>query len=156
MRYPKEAIENYRKDAGDLENEVIDEYRSGTMSRTELFKRGSVVGISLPMLGLLSGTPVAAAAPFLGGRASSGTLRIGHISVDGSLEPPLLQSLGALGVSMLAREQLVYADKNAVLRPMLATSWKSSNNAKTWTFQLRKGVKFHEGQPFSADDVLVK
>ena len=51
MRYPKEAIENYRKDAGDLENEVIDEYRSGTMSRTELFKRGSVVGISLPMLG---------------------------------------------------------------------------------------------------------
>jgi peptide/nickel transport system substrate-binding protein len=154
MRYPKEAIENYRKDAGDLENEVIDEYRSGTMSRTELFKRGSVVGISLPMLGLLSGTPVAAAAPFLGGRASSGTLRIGHISVDGSLEPPLLQSLGALGVSMLAGEQLVYADKNAVLRPMLATSWKSSNNAKTWTFQLRKGVKFHEGQPFSADDVV--
>ena len=81
-------------------------------------------------------------------------MRIGHISVDGSLEPPLLQSLGALGVSMLAGEQLVYADKNAVLRPMLATSWKSSNNAKTWTFQLRKGVKFHEGQPFSADDVV--
>ena len=154
MRYPKEAIENYRKTAGDLENELIDEYRAGAMTRTELVRRGSVLGMSIPLLAMLSGAPAAAAAPFAAGRASSGTMRIGHISVDGSLEPPLLQSLGALGVSMLAGEQLVYADKNAVLRPMLATSWKSSNNAKTWTFQLRKGVKFHEGQPFSADDVV--
>ncbi len=154
MRYPKEAIENYRTTAGDLENELIDEYRAGSLTRTELVRRGSVLGMSIPFLAMLAGAPAAAAAPFAAGRASSGTLRIGHISVDGSLEPPLLQSLGALGVSMLAGEQLLYADKNAVLRPLLATSWKSSNNAKTWTFQLRKGVKFHEGQPFSADDVV--
>ena len=154
MRYPKEAIENYRKTAGDLENELIDEYRAGTLTRTELVRRGSVLGMSIPFLAMLAGAPAAAASPFAPGRASSGTLRVGHISVDGSLEPPLLQSLGALGVSHLAGEQLVVADKNAVLRPRLATSWKSSNNAKTWTFQLRKGVKFHEGQPFTADDVV--
>ena len=154
MRYPKEAIENYRKTAGDLENELIDEYRAGTLTRTELVRRGSVLGMSIPFLAMLAGAPAAAASPFAPGRASSGTLRVGHISVDGSLEPPLLQSLGALGVSHLAGEQLVVADKNAVLRPRLATAWKSSNNAKTWTFQLRKGVKFHEGQPFTADDVV--
>src|SRR5262249_32925528 len=142
------------KTAGDLENELIDEYKAGGMSRGDLFRRGSVVGLSLPFLGVLSGAPVAAAAPFAAGRASSGTLRIGPITGGGSLETPPLQSLGALGVSMLAGEQLVYADKNAVLRPMLATSWKATNEAKTWTFQLRKGVKFHEGQPFTADDVV--
>ncbi|HEY7732005.1 MAG TPA: ABC transporter substrate-binding protein [Gaiellaceae bacterium] len=154
MRYPKEEIEKYRKTAGELENELIDEYRSGTVTRRELVQRGSVLGMSIPFLGLLAGVPVAAAAPRAAARKTAGTVRIGHIGVDGSLEPPLLQSLGALGVSHLAGEQLLYADKNNVLKPLLATSWKASNNAKTWTFKLRQGVKFHEGQSFTADDVV--
>jgi peptide/nickel transport system substrate-binding protein len=154
MRYPNEEIENYRRSAGELENELIDEYRAGTMTRGDLIRRGSVLGISLPFLGLLSGVPMAAAAPVAPSRASAGTIRIGHISVDGSLEPPLLQSLGALGVSHLAGEQLVYADKNAVLRPLLATSWNPSRNARTWTFKLRRNVRFHDGQRMTADDVV--
>jgi peptide/nickel transport system substrate-binding protein len=153
-RYPKEEIEAYRADAGDLENELIDEWNSGTISRGDLLRRGSVLGISMPLLGLLSGVPLAAAAPMAPARPSAGTLRIGHISVDGSLEPPLLQSLGALGVSMLAGEQLIYADKNAVVRPLLATSWKATNNAKTWTFKLRRNVRFHDGARMTADDVV--
>jgi peptide/nickel transport system substrate-binding protein len=42
---------------------------------------------------------------------------------------------------------------NSVTRqvmPMLATSWSSSNGGKTWTFNLRHGVKFHTGQPVNA------
>ena len=154
MRYPREEIENYRQNAGDFENELIDEFRSGALTRRELLQRGSVLGMSIPLLGLLAGVPVAAAAPKAPARASAGRLRIGQITVDGSLEPPLLQSLGALGVSMLAGEQLLYADKNAVLRPLLATSWKATRNARTWTFKLRRNVKFHDGSPFSADDVV--
>ena len=155
MRYPKERIEDYRQTAGELENELIDEWNSGTISRGDLMRRGSVLGMSLPFLGLLSGVPVAAAAPVAPDSSSqSGTLRIGTISVDGSLEPPLLQSLGALGVSHLAGEQLVIADKNAVLRPQLATSWKATREARTWTFNLRRNVRFHNGQRMTADDVV--
>ena len=154
MRYPKEEIENYRRSAGELENELIDEYRAGTMTRGDLLRRGSVLGMSLPFLGLLSGVPLAAAAPVAQSRASAGTIRIGHITVDGSLEPPLLQSLGALGVSHLAGEQLIYADRNAVVRPLLATSWKATNEAQTWTFNLRRNVRFHDGQQLTADDVV--
>ena len=40
MRYPNEEIENYRRTAGELENELIDEYKDGSMDRRELLRRG--------------------------------------------------------------------------------------------------------------------
>jgi len=153
MRYPREELDAYRKSAGELENELIDEYKDGHLTRQELLRRGSVLGISVPLLSLVAGVPLAAAAPQTTGRRG-GTLRIGSPATDGSLEPPLLQSLGALAVSHMAGEQLVFADKNSRLVPRIATSWKSSNRAKTWTFQIRKNVKFHDGTPLTAADVV--
>jgi peptide/nickel transport system substrate-binding protein len=153
-RYPDEFIDDYRRGAGELENELIDEYREGTVSRRELLQRGSVLGMSIPLLGLLAGVPAAVAAPALTRRGAAGTLRVGGVIPDGSLEPPLLQSLGALSISHIAGEQLVFADKNSVLRPRLATSWKPSRGARSWTFNIRRNVKFHDGTPLTADDVV--
>jgi peptide/nickel transport system substrate-binding protein len=39
------------------------------------------------------------------------------------------------------------------VQPRLAVSWKASANGKKWTFHLRKGVKFHNGKPFTSKDV---
>jgi peptide/nickel transport system substrate-binding protein len=41
-----------------------------------------------------------------------------------------------------------------VLRPALATSWKPNHDASVWTFTLRQGVRFHNGAPLTADDVV--
>ncbi len=155
MRYPNEEIENFRKNTGEIENTLIDEYRDGTLTRRELFQRGSMLGLSLPFLGLLAGGAEAAfAAPARTGRRLAGTLRIGGVIPDGSLEPPLLQSLGALAISHIPGEQLVFADKKSVLHPQIATSWKPSKGAKSWTFAIRQGVKFHDGTPMTVDDVV--
>jgi peptide/nickel transport system substrate-binding protein len=155
MRYPDEHIENYRRNAGELENELIDEFKAGHVTRKELLQRGSVLGMSIPFLTLLGvGAEAAFAAPQKASRGLAGTLRVGVAAPNGSLEPPLLQSLESLSVSHIAGEQLVFADKNSVLRPRLATSWKASRGARSWTFNIRRNVKFHDGTPLTADDVV--
>ncbi len=50
-------------------------------------------------------------------------------------------------------EPLIAVDANGRLTPALATSWKALNDT-TWEFKLRKNVKFHDGTPFTAEDVL--
>ncbi|MEX3313599.1 glutathione ABC transporter substrate-binding protein [Sulfitobacter sp. PS-8MA] len=47
-------------------------------------------------------------------------------------------------------ERLITFDKNMKLVPQLATEWEGSADAKTFTFKLREGVKFHDGTPFNA------
>lgn len=51
-------------------------------------------------------------------------------------------------------ETLVDAAQNADLQPMLAQSWSSNEKGDIWTFVLRDGVKFHDGSPLTADDVV--
>src|SRR6185312_4798028 len=50
-------------------------------------------------------------------------------------------------------EPLVGRDKHLKAAPMLATSW-SQTAPDTWRFHLRHGVTFHDGTPFTADDVV--
>ena len=50
-------------------------------------------------------------------------------------------------------EPLINRDPDGKLVPALAVSWKALDDL-TWEIKLRKGVKFHDGSPFSADDVV--
>lgn len=51
-------------------------------------------------------------------------------------------------------DTLVETDNNLQPKPGLAESWEVSEDARTWTFHLRKGVTFHNGNPFTVDDVI--
>lgn len=55
--------------------------------------------------------------------------------------------------SELIQDPLVSRDRDMKIVPRLATSW-TIVNPTTWRFTLRKGVKFHDGSPFTADDVV--
>ena len=51
-------------------------------------------------------------------------------------------------------DTLVEPDANLEMQPALAESWTVSPDQLTWTFRLRTGVTFHDGSPFTADDVV--
>ncbi len=51
-------------------------------------------------------------------------------------------------------EPLIYLASDYTLKPGLAERWQLLDDGKTWRFFLRRGVKFHDGTPFSADDVV--
>jgi peptide/nickel transport system substrate-binding protein len=53
----------------------------------------------------------------------------------------------------LNQEHLVYVTMKGDVQPMLAESWKYSSDQTSITFNLRKGVKFHDGTPFNAEAV---
>src|ERR1700722_9487797 len=50
--------------------------------------------------------------------------------------------------------RLTAQDPQLQVQPDLATSWEATEDLKTWTFHLRPGVKFHNGKPFDASDVV--
>ncbi|MCF6389565.1 ABC transporter substrate-binding protein [Mycobacterium sp. MBM] len=51
-------------------------------------------------------------------------------------------------------DTLVEPDADLTMRPALAESWQTSPDQLVWTFRLRPGVTFHDGSPFTADDVI--
>ena len=62
--------------------------------------------------------------------------------------------LESVKVSIQVMETLTTFGLNDLeVKPLLATSWKLEDDGLTWTFKLRKGVKFHDGTPFTAQAV---
>jgi peptide/nickel transport system substrate-binding protein len=51
-------------------------------------------------------------------------------------------------------EYLTYTDKDNITYPYLLENWQASKDLKTWTLNLRKGIKFNNGDEFNADDVV--
>ncbi|TNF53329.1 MAG: ABC transporter substrate-binding protein [Burkholderiales bacterium] len=85
--------------------------------------------------------------------ASAQTVRIGNQGDALSMDPHSLNESLQLSVTGNVYEPLVDRGADLQLVPGLATSWKQTSPT-VWRFDLRKGVTFHDGKPFTADDVL--
>ncbi len=70
-----------------------------------------------------------------------------------SLDPYSLKESFTEGLQGAAYEPLITLDKNLKMAPALAESWETPEPTR-WRFHLRHNVKFHDGTPFTADDVL--
>ncbi|MDW5444122.1 ABC transporter substrate-binding protein [Polaromonas sp. SM01] len=85
--------------------------------------------------------------------ASAVTLRIGNQGDALSMDPHSLNESLQISVNENVYEPLVARGRDYKLTPALATSWKQTSPT-VWRFELRKGVQFHDGTPFTADDVI--
>jgi peptide/nickel transport system substrate-binding protein len=95
------------------------------------------------------------AAPVAQGPKKGGTLIYGRGGDSVGLDPAYETDGNSFMVCDNIYEALVfYKDESTDVEPGLATSWDISPDGKTYTFKLRKGMKFHDGTPFNADAVV--
>ena len=157
-RETKRLFEEFRRnEAGPIENNLIDELVDGDLDRQEFLRRASVFGLGAGTIGMLLryiGEDVAFGAPAAVAQKRGGTLRVGTVTYNSSLEPYGLREAGSLGLAGIPGEYLTYTNNNLQLRPWLATSWRPNRDLTVWTFQLRRNVKFHNGKTMNADDVV--
>ncbi|WP_448005931.1 ABC transporter substrate-binding protein [Agromyces bauzanensis] len=82
------------------------------------------------------------------------TVYIDAISADPiSFNPQITNSPATTAFGAAVFDQLVYIDTESEIHPMLAKSWEYSDDQTTLTFTLEEGVTWHDGEPFTSEDV---
>ncbi len=96
--------------------------------------------------------PAATAAPAAGSSGNSLTYALGF-DLDDTMDPQVTNFDSTIRVTLNICEPLVWEPEPGKFVPGLAESWEISDDAKTYTFKLKQGVKFHDGTPFNAEAV---
>ena len=103
-------------------------------------------GVVLKVLVFLS-------AAFVWSSANAKELRIGVLTEAASIDPHLTEIASDVQIKKTIFEALIHSGQYQGLEPELAESWGVTDDPLVWEFKLRKGVKFHDGSTFDADDV---
>jgi peptide/nickel transport system substrate-binding protein len=159
-------LDRLRDGRTELENHYIDELVSGNLSRRDFLRRGSTIGMSAPLLGAIlaacgSSSPATSSSASSGSSTAAapatkgGTLKIGAVGPAAAVNPLTVSDAGGLLMLNQTGEFLIFdSNLKLALQPMLALSWSPNKDASVWTFKLRTGVTFSNGQPMTADDVV--
>ena len=122
---------------------------TGGISRRQFIASMVAAGVVLP--GALSmSSDVLANTPKSGGKLRIG---LGHGSTTDSLDPGTYENGFSQNTAYMFANHLTEVDSEGQLVPELAESFET-DDAKTWAFKLRKGVEFHNGKTFTAEDVV--
>jgi peptide/nickel transport system substrate-binding protein len=137
-------------DSNDPLGTLLARYRAGTIERRDFLKSAAALGLGFAAGGALSLNPATAEAANV---KRGGTLRVAAPAAK-SIDPLKIDNAGAIAIVQQVGEYLVWAEPDLSLRPVLATAWRTPDGGKTWLFELRKGVQFHDGREMTADDVV--
>ena len=175
--------DRYGAQGPDLEsvNGLIQARIDGVISRRNLIRRAAAIGIAAPVVSVMlhatsdmafgapspgrpntvrrlaqDGGTVPADAPTApeGEPQTGGTLTVGTNSDPDTLHPYVTQLLTSSDLLWGIQDPLMDYDSTQQYIPKLATAFAISDDGLTYTFDLREGVQFHNGDAFSGEDVV--
>src|ERR687892_37983 len=100
---------------------------------------------------LMPGAGVRRAAAQAGGELSCGWAGVGELR---TLDPAQINQVLLFQIASNVLSGLTHINVDSVAEGDLAEDWTVSDDGKEWTFNLREGVTFHNGDPFTAEDVV--
>jgi peptide/nickel transport system substrate-binding protein len=128
------------------------------LSRRALLQRAGAFGALSATGGLLSACgsgqkgAASTSASAAGKPRMGGALRLSIVDVPVNMDPRDAQLYSSMQVYQNIFHKLVSVDPDFKIRPGLAASWQQEDD-RTWTFDLVDNAVFHNGEPFTADDV---
>jgi len=121
------------------------------LNRRDLLGATAALGATVAMGGLLPSGTARAATPKKGGFMK---LASHHGATTDTLDPGLLTNGYQWMIQFAIANTLTETLADGSLGPSLATEWSANADASVWTFELRKGVEFHNGKTMDAQDVV--
>jgi len=123
----------------------------GKMTRRDFIGSATALGLGAVFATTLADRALASAKPRKGG-----TLKVamGHGESGDTLDPASLFNGYQWALDYAFRNTLTQIGVGGSLDACLATSWEATPDAKKWSFELRKGVEFHNGKSLTPDDVI--
>ena len=159
-----------RRSTTPLQLDVVESFARGRLSRREFIQRATVLGLSMGAIGaviaacggsIASGSAAApskaasAAASTAASAAAGGTIRVAGQRPGGPLDPVAMVDLASYGITAQSFEFLCTLNQAATdIAPGLALKWTPNADNSVWTFNLRQGVTWHDGKPFTSADVV--
>jgi peptide/nickel transport system substrate-binding protein len=140
-------FDTLRRQSTPVQNAVLDEYLTGRIGRRDFLRHAALLGISCAGLVPLASRVACAAG------SKRRTLTVGMPVPAGLIEPATIADTGSICLLSQSGEYLAVSDPVMGLRPALAESWQPNGDGSTWTFKIRRGVKFHDGRTLTASDV---
>jgi peptide/nickel transport system substrate-binding protein len=135
--------------------ELREHYVRGEITRREFMRTATLLGLSVTAAGSLIGEPTLTGA-VAHAQKRGGVVRIAT-RVQKMKDPATFDWTPMSNVARCMSEYLTMTDSDNITRPHLLEKWEASNDLKTWTFRLKKGIQFQMGQKrreFEAADVV--
>lgn len=148
-------LDALRRGRGAVPEHVIDEFVAGRLSRRGFLRAGAVVGLSAPAMSAILSACDSTGTPSSPGQGKAGaTIKAGCIAPNAAPNPLTVIDIGGIQMMNQVSQALVFYDNDNRPQPWLATNWTTNDDGTAWTFKIRQGVKFSNGDPMTVDDIV--